>query len=63
MIWYFLLILHFWLDLKKFKEGIQPMWEDKSNKEGGKWTVNFKGAERISSNDIWLLLVYLPIFL
>jgi len=30
-----------------FKEGIKPMWEDESNKRGGKWHLTAKKAETI----------------
>lgn len=29
-------------DYHLFKEGIRPVWEDDSNKEGGKWIVRLK---------------------
>ena len=29
-------------DYHLFKEGVQPMWEDEQNKQGGKWMVRLK---------------------
>ncbi|XP_066147073.1 eukaryotic translation initiation factor 4E type 2 isoform X2 [Euwallacea fornicatus] len=29
-------------DLQLFKKGIKPMWEDPSNKKGGKWVIRLK---------------------
>ena len=28
------------------QEGIQPMWEDKTNKDGGRWLLNLDKKER-----------------
>ncbi len=28
-------------DLHLFRAGIAPEWEDRQNKDGGKWTVSF----------------------
>jgi translation initiation factor 4E len=38
-----------------FKEGIEPMWEDKANAQGGKWTVEFSAKLRMKQLDqLWL---------
>ncbi|GMH74953.1 hypothetical protein TrVE_jg1554 [Triparma verrucosa] len=39
-----------------FKEGIMPMWEDKSNKEGGKWIITIpKQDSKKGKVDEWWL--------
>mmetsp|Transcript_31942 Transcript_31942/g.74536 ORF Transcript_31942/g.74536 Transcript_31942/m.74536 type:complete len:194 (-) Transcript_31942:336-917(-) len=30
------------VDVHLFREGIQPMWEDAANRDGGKWTLRLK---------------------
>lgn len=50
--------LSFGSDYYLFKEGIQPMWEDKSNEKGGRWLVNI---DKLKRNDLldhyWLELL------
>lgn len=36
-----------------FKQGIKPMWEDPSNDNGGKWTVQLSGKEKSNLNIYW----------
>ena len=37
------------------QDGIEPMWEDKKNKEGGRWLINTSKQQRQSELDrIWL---------
>jgi len=41
-----------------FKEGIEPKWEDPSNKKGGKWIIQIKNSQRETQlNQIWLYTV------
>ncbi|KAI5172351.1 translation initiation factor 4E [Nematocida sp. LUAm3] len=35
-----------------FREGIQPMWEDKRNIKGGKWILELTSSQNI--HDIWI---------
>ena len=39
-----------------FKKGIQPLWEDPANQEGGKWVLTIKGDEETLSKT-WLEVV------
>jgi len=42
-------------DYHVFKEGINPMWEDKRNKSGGKWVLVLKNNQRKTQlNPLWL---------
>src|SRR5690606_1908715 len=41
-------------DYHVFKEGIQPMWEDKQNRNGGKWVVLLSGQLKNQLNHLWL---------
>jgi len=42
-------------DYHVFKEGIQPMWEDKRNRQGGKWVLVLKNSQRKTHlNQAWL---------
>lgn len=42
-------------DYSLFKGNIRPMWEDKANKYGGRWILNFNRAQRRSDlDDMWL---------
>lgn len=37
-----------------FKTGVKPMWEDPTNKEGGKWVINLQAATDLYNLDsIW----------
>lgn len=40
-----------------FKDGIKPMWEDPSNKNGGKWSIQFKKNINIDLDNIWLIIM------
>ncbi len=42
-----------------FKDGIKPMWEDRRNAQGGKWTLTFKANQNPALLDrswMWLVL-------
>ncbi|XP_064605301.1 eukaryotic translation initiation factor 4E-like [Liolophura sinensis] len=42
-------------DYSMFKDGIQPMWEDTQNKEGGRWLINLNKQQRHTDLDnFWL---------
>jgi len=42
-------------DYSMFKEGIEPMWEDERNKQGGRWLVNTQKNVRQQELDrLWL---------
>lgn len=41
-------------DYSLFKTGIRPMWEDDSNKRGGKWMVNVPRQQRQDLDKYWL---------
>ncbi|EDO49832.1 predicted protein [Nematostella vectensis] len=42
-------------DYSLFKDGIEPMWEDKRNKDGGRWLINTNKNQRQSDLDrFWL---------
>ena len=37
------------------QDGIQPMWEDDSNKDGGRWLINLEKNKRSTYlDDFWL---------
>ncbi|GAB1603093.1 eukaryotic translation initiation factor 4E-like [Argonauta hians] len=41
-------------DYSMFKDGIQPMWEDKQNQRGGRWVINLNRQQRPSELDhLW----------
>eukprot|EP01118_Nematostelium_gracile_P009129 TRINITY_DN305_c0_g1_i1.p1 TRINITY_DN305_c0_g1~~TRINITY_DN305_c0_g1_i1.p1 ORF type:complete len:406 (-),score=113.62 TRINITY_DN305_c0_g1_i1:26-1183(-) len=42
-------------NLRLFKEGIKPMWEDPLNRDGGKWVIN--SSNKDATNKIWNKLV------
>jgi len=50
--------LSFGSDYYLFKEGIQPMWEDKNNQKGGRWLIN---VDKLRRNELldhyWLELL------
>mmetsp|Transcript_37722 Transcript_37722/g.65474 ORF Transcript_37722/g.65474 Transcript_37722/m.65474 type:complete len:213 (+) Transcript_37722:121-759(+) len=37
-----------------FAQGIRPMWEDKQNVDGGKWTITLSRGSRDRTDEIWL---------
>ncbi|ESO03034.1 hypothetical protein HELRODRAFT_112394 [Helobdella robusta] len=42
-------------DYSLFKEGIQPMWEDENNRDGGRWLINLDKRKRATELDkFWL---------
>ncbi|CAB0036223.1 unnamed protein product [Trichogramma brassicae] len=42
-------------DYSMFKHGIRPMWEDKANKQGGRWLINLDKKQRSTELDhFWL---------
>lgn len=45
-------------DYYLFKKGIMPMWEDKQNKEGGRWLIQIDRQQRSEILDVyWLELL------
>eukprot|EP00696_Hemimastix_kukwesjijk_P019094 gnl/Hemi2/8251_TR2845_c0_g6_i1.p1 gnl/Hemi2/8251_TR2845_c0_g6~~gnl/Hemi2/8251_TR2845_c0_g6_i1.p1 ORF type:complete len:240 (-),score=66.57 gnl/Hemi2/8251_TR2845_c0_g6_i1:224-943(-) len=44
-----------------FKTGIEPMWEDPANKQGGKWIVTVPKAQKAMVDDLWLNLILMMI--
>ena len=45
-------------DYALFKKGVRPEWEDAANKEGGKWSYQFKRNAGI--DELWLYTVATP---
>jgi len=45
-------------DYAHFKKGVRPEWEDAANKEGGKWSYQFKRSAGI--DELWLYTVPRP---
>jgi translation initiation factor 4E len=43
-------------DYALFKKGVRPEWEDAANKEGGKWSYQFKRNAGI--DELWLYTVH-----
>ncbi|KAL3876015.1 hypothetical protein ACJMK2_033904 [Sinanodonta woodiana] len=42
-------------DYSLFKDGIQPMWEDERNKDGGRWLISLNKNQRATELDnFWL---------
>ncbi|XP_048764596.1 eukaryotic translation initiation factor 4E-like isoform X1 [Ostrea edulis] len=42
-------------DYSLFKDGVQPMWEDERNKDGGRWLINLNKNQRQTDLDnFWL---------
>ncbi|KAK3612233.1 hypothetical protein CHS0354_039515 [Potamilus streckersoni] len=42
-------------DYSLFKDGIQPMWEDEKNKDGGRWLISLNKNQRATELDnFWL---------
>ncbi|CAD5112865.1 DgyrCDS2077 [Dimorphilus gyrociliatus] len=42
-------------DYSLFKDGVQPMWEDEKNKNGGRWLINLVKNQRSTELDkFWL---------
>uniref|UniRef100_A0A8D2D014 Eukaryotic translation initiation factor 4E n=1 Tax=Sciurus vulgaris TaxID=55149 RepID=A0A8D2D014_SCIVU len=42
-------------DYSLFKDGIEPMWEDEKNKQGGRWLITLNKQQRQSDLDrFWL---------
>ena len=36
------------------KDGIQPMWEDEQNKQGGRWIINLNKQQRhLELDNFW----------
>lgn len=42
-------------DYALFKKGVRPEWEDAANKEGGKWSYQFK--RNVNIDELWLYTV------
>jgi translation initiation factor 4E len=41
-------------DYSLFKESIQPMWEDKANKNGGRWMITLSRNQRPELDRYWI---------
>jgi translation initiation factor 4E len=41
-------------DYHLFKAGVRPEWEDPQNKNGGKWSFQFKEKRAVPIDDLWL---------
>jgi translation initiation factor 4E len=41
-------------DYHLFKAGVRPEWEDLQNKNGGKWSYQFKDKRAVPIDDLWL---------
>jgi len=41
-------------DYHLFKAGVRPEWEDIQNKNGGKWSYQFKEKRAVAIDDLWL---------
>jgi len=49
-------------DYSLFKSGVKPMWEDKSNMNGGRWLINLDPRQRTDQlNKFWLEIMLLMI--
>ncbi len=49
-------------NLRLFKEGIKPLWEESANKEGGKWVLVFP-VDFASEDDVLFLFSSFRFFL
>lgn len=41
-------------DYSLFKENIRPMWEDKANKNGGRWMITLSRNQRVELDRYWI---------
>ncbi|KAI5818556.1 translation initiation factor eIF 4e-like domain-containing protein [Pyronema omphalodes] len=41
-------------DYHLFKQGVRPEWEDVQNKNGGKWSYQFKDKRGVNIDELWL---------
>ena len=41
-------------DYSLFKDNIQPMWEDKANKNGGRWMITLNRNQRPELDRYWI---------
>jgi len=49
-------------DYSLFKRGVKPMWEDKHNRDGGRWLINLDRKQRAPElNKFWLEIMLLMI--
>jgi len=50
-------------DFSVFKKGVEPMWEDRANRDGGRWIVKIETANRDSgrTHDAWMDLLLMMI--
>ena len=46
--------LHAGCDYSLFKEGIQPMWEDPKNMDGGRWMITADPNNRRELDSLWM---------
>ena len=46
-------------DYSFFKTGIKPMWEDESNKFGGRWIINIEKWQKAAGiiDKIWFVFI------
>lgn len=48
-------------DYSLFKESIRPMWEDKANKNGGRWMITLNRNQRPELDRYWIDTVRIAI--
>ncbi|XP_032290877.1 eukaryotic translation initiation factor 4E1 isoform X1 [Drosophila virilis] len=41
-------------DYSLFKKGIQPMWEDETNNDGGRWVISIGRCSKLELDKLWL---------
>lgn len=49
-------------DLYVFKDGIQPMWEDPKNENGGRWLINVSNSSDVNRYLFYLLFSISNVF-
>ena len=48
-------------DYSLFKSGIKPMWEDKNNRNGGRWLIALNKNQRYDLDSFWMDVVLMLI--
>lgn len=48
-------------DYSLFKRSIRPMWEDETNKRGGRWLITLRHAQRRLLDQLWLDILLIMI--